>query len=76
MERERDEGDSDKGPLLDHLWDALSDDVLRAPAEEILADALEDYGGDPEALFREGRQLADRAIRHFRRTKLARNAPD
>ena len=49
-------------PPLDHVWDILSDDILATPAEELLAEMIED-GEDVDALAEEFQQIMSRAVR-------------
>src|SRR5262245_3149381 len=67
----RDVADMSRNPdPLDHLADALSEDILAAPAEQVLAEATEDAGDDraDAAAFD---RVAARAARQSRRRRLA-----
>jgi len=55
---------------LDHLADALSEDILAAPAEQVLAEATED-AGDDRAVAAAFDRVAARAARQSRRRRLA-----
>jgi hypothetical protein len=55
---------------LDRLADALVDDILDTPDEDILAEITEDYG-DPEALAGDMRALFERTVHEAGKAKLA-----
>jgi murein DD-endopeptidase MepM/ murein hydrolase activator NlpD len=61
---------SRKPDPLDHLADALAEDILAAPAERVMAEAAED-AGDEHAVAASFDRVAARAARQSRRQRFA-----
>src|SRR5262249_5635962 len=60
---------------LDHLADALSEDIIAAPAEQLVAEAAED-AGDADVFVAAFDRVAMRATRQARRRQLAQRVRD
>ena len=59
---------------LNHVWDILSDDILATPAEELLAEMIED-GENVDALAEEFQQIMRRAVQATNTQELLKRPP-